>query len=108
MHSGSSVCTRRFTLENSLFSLPIQVAERSKVRMCWCVADHRLGLRVGIPPGAYVSVSGECCALSLIRPCKVAISRPEDLYRLLWSKKVKLSRYRPEPPGVFLVLIFRG
>jgi hypothetical protein len=44
--------------------------------------DHFLGLRVRIPPEAWISVSFECCVLSC-RGIRVRlITRPEEFYRV--------------------------
>jgi hypothetical protein len=40
-----------------------------------------LGLRVRIPPGAWMSVSCECCVLSGRGLCVRLITRPEESYR---------------------------
>jgi hypothetical protein len=46
-------------------------------------ADARLlRLWIRIPPGAWMSVSCECCVLSGRRLCDELISRPEKSYRL--------------------------
>ena len=48
-----------------------------------------LGLRVRIPPGAWMSVSCECCVLSGRGLCVGLITRPEQSYRMwcdwVWS-----------------------
>ena len=41
-----------------------------------------LGLRVRIPLGAWMSVSYECCVLSVTGLCDEPIRRPEESYRL--------------------------
>ena len=41
-----------------------------------------LGLRVRIPPGAWISVSCECCVLSGRGLCYGLVTRPEESYRL--------------------------
>jgi len=48
----------------------------------WDVADLLLGLRVRIPPAAWMSVSYDCCVLSGSGPCKEPIPRQEDYYRV--------------------------
>jgi len=40
-----------------------------------------LGLRVQIPPGAWMSYSFECCVLSGKGLCEGLITRPEEFYR---------------------------
>jgi hypothetical protein len=48
-----------------------------------------LGLRVRIPPGAWMSVSCECCVLSGRGLCDRLITRPEESYRVpLTSVKI--------------------
>ena len=42
----------------------------------------RLGLRVQIPPKAWMSVCCNCCVLSGIRCCDKLIPRPEESYRM--------------------------
>jgi hypothetical protein len=46
------------------------------------VAVRLLGLRVGIPPEAWMSVSCECCVLSCSGLCNGPIPHPEDPYRV--------------------------
>jgi len=52
-------------------------------------AAHWLGLRVRIPPVAWISVCCECCVLSARGLCDGLITRPEESYRLwcvwVWS-----------------------
>jgi hypothetical protein len=52
-------------------------------------AARFLGLRVRIPPGAWMSVSCECCVLSGRGLCVGLITRPEESYRVwcvwVWS-----------------------
>jgi hypothetical protein len=45
-------------------------------------AAHLLGLWVRIPPGAWMSVSCECCVLSGRGLCDGLIIRPEESYRV--------------------------
>ena len=45
-------------------------------------ATRLLGLRVRIPPAAWMSVCCECCVLSGRGLCVELITRPEDSYRL--------------------------
>jgi hypothetical protein len=45
-------------------------------------AVRLLGLRVRIPPGAWMSVSSECCLLSGRGLCDGLITRPEESYRM--------------------------
>jgi hypothetical protein len=45
-------------------------------------ADRLLGLRVRIPPGAWMFVCCECCVLSGRSLCDGLITRPEESYRL--------------------------
>jgi hypothetical protein len=45
--------------------------------------DRLLELRVRIPPGAWISVSSECCVFSGKGLCERPINRPEKSYRLL-------------------------
>jgi hypothetical protein len=49
-----------------------------------CAIGRLLGLRVRIPPGAWTSVSCECCVLSGRGLCVWPIGRPEESYRV-WS-----------------------
>jgi hypothetical protein len=48
---------------------------------CASAAARLLGLRVRIPPGAWMSVSCECCVLSGRGLCVGLITRPEEYYR---------------------------
>jgi hypothetical protein len=43
-------------------------------------AERLLGLRVRIPPGAWMSASCECCVLSGRGLCVGLITRPEESY----------------------------
>jgi len=45
-------------------------------------ATHFLGLRIRIPPGAWMSVYCECCLLSGRGLCVGLITRPEESHRL--------------------------
>ena len=55
-------------------------------------ATRLLGLRVRIPPGAWMSVCSECCVLSGRGLCDGPITSPEKSYRVgcvwVWSRKV--------------------
>jgi hypothetical protein len=55
------------------------VSERSQA---WIVAVRFLGLRVRIPPLAWISVSCERSVLSGKGPCVGLITRPEESYRV--------------------------
>ena len=46
------------------------------------VAARLLGLRVRVPPGAWMCVCCECCVLSCRYICDELITRPEESYRL--------------------------
>jgi hypothetical protein len=46
------------------------------------VATRLLGLRVGIPVGAWMFVSSECCVLSRSGLCDGPIIRPEEYCRV--------------------------
>ena len=61
--------------------MPIPLAERSKQGS---VATRLLGLRVRIPPGAWMSVSCECCVLSGTGLCNGPIPCPDESYQM-WS-----------------------
>ena len=45
-------------MPHKMDSMPVRVAEQSKARV---YADRLLGLRVRIPPGAWMVVRCECC-----------------------------------------------
>jgi hypothetical protein len=60
---------------------PIPVAARSKA---WVCAVRLLGLWVRIPPGAWMSVSCECCVLSGRGLCDGPVTRLEESYRVVW------------------------
>jgi len=68
---------------NQIHSMPIRVAAGSKVA-------GLLELWVQIPQGAWMFVSGKCCALSGTGLCVRLITRPEESYRLwcvwVWSR----------------------
>jgi hypothetical protein len=46
------------------------------------MAARLLGLWVRIPPRAWMSVCGECCALSGRGLCNELVPRPEESYRV--------------------------
>jgi len=48
----------------------------------WSAAAPLLGLLLRFPPGAWMSVSCECCELSGIGLCVGLITHPEESYRL--------------------------
>ena len=50
----------------------------------WSMSEtaRLLGLRVRIPPGAWMPVCRECCVLSGRGLCHGPITRPELLYRV--------------------------
>ena len=55
------------------------------------VAARLLGLRVRIPPGAWISVCCECCMLLGRGLCDGLITRPDEFYRVylcLWSRNL--------------------
>ena len=54
---------------------PIPVAEKSKARSAY---DPLLGLRVRMPPGAWLKVSCDCCVLSGRGLCDGLNTRPEE------------------------------
>ena len=66
------------TLLNAYVPRPNPVAARSKTGK----ASRPLGLRVRILPGAWVSVSCECCVLSGRGLCDGLITRPLESYRV--------------------------
>ena len=47
-----------------------------------CGEDRLLGLRVRIPPGESMSVSGECCVLQDMGLCDRPIPRTQEAHRL--------------------------
>jgi hypothetical protein len=49
---------------------------------CGSAAASLLGLWVEIPPGAWMSVSCECCVMSGRGLCVGLITRPEEFYRM--------------------------
>jgi hypothetical protein len=63
----------------SMCSVPILVTARPNA---WFAAARLLGLRVRIPPRAWMSVSCECCVLSGRGLCDGPITRPEESYRV--------------------------
>ena len=55
------------------------------------VADRLLGLRVRIPPGAWMPFCFDCCVLPCRGLCERPIPRPEEFYRLcvcVWSRNL--------------------
>jgi hypothetical protein len=70
---------------NAKIKVPICLRSRSqwpRGLRCGSAADRLLGLRVRIPPVAWMSVSCECCVLSGRGLCYGLITRPEESYRL--------------------------
>jgi hypothetical protein len=63
----------------SCISEPIPAAARSKA---WACGPRLLVLPVRIPPGSWVSVSCECCELSVKGLCDDPITRPEASCRM--------------------------
>jgi hypothetical protein len=59
---------------------------------CWSAAARLLGLRVRIPPGAWMSVSCECRMLSGRGLCVYLITRPEESY---WMWCVWVQSWSP-------------
>jgi hypothetical protein len=59
--------------------VPISMAAPSKA---WSAAARLLGLRVRIPPGAWMPVFCEFCVLSGRGLCVGLIIRPEEFYRV--------------------------
>ena len=57
-----------------------------------------LGLWVRIPPGAWMSVSCECCVLSSRGLCDGLITRPEESYRLWCVVECDLETSRMRRP----------
>jgi hypothetical protein len=55
---------------------------RETLKPILVVARSMLGLRVRIPPGAWIPLSCECCVLSVRGLCDGPISRPEESYRV--------------------------
>jgi len=62
------------------------------------VAARLLGLWVQIPPGAWMSVSCECCVLSGRGLCDGLITHPEEFYRLWWVVECDLETSRMRRP----------
>jgi hypothetical protein len=58
------------------------VSEQKIVQRRVSAADRLLGLRVRIPPGAWMSVCCKCCVLSDIGLCDEPIPHPEQSYRM--------------------------
>jgi len=67
--------------------ISIPVVARSKAWVC----GHCLGLRVRIPPEAWMSVSCVCCVLSGRGLCVGPIFGPEESYRA-WCVKMSVIR----------------
>jgi hypothetical protein len=85
-------------VELTTFRKPIPVAERSKA---WSASARLLGLRVRIPPRAWMFACCECCVLSGTGLCDGLITRPEESYRL-WCALVcdlETSRMRKLKPA---------
>jgi hypothetical protein len=63
--------------------------------------DRLLGLWVRISPGAWMSVSCECCVLSDRGLCDELVPCPEESYRVVCLKSVIVKRRKmrwPRPP----------
>ena len=82
--SNSSVTRLRAGRTRICYSIPVRSKNNYLFQIC-CVSPITvatpllLGLRVGIPPGAWMSVS-ECCVLSGRGLCVGLIARPEESY----------------------------
>jgi hypothetical protein len=66
------------------------------------VAAHLLGLRVRIPPRAWMSVSCEYCGLSGRGLCNGPIPRPEESYRVRGVCDLETSKNWPRPECGFV------
>ena len=62
-------------------------------------ATRLLGLWVQIPPGAWISVSCGCCALSVEGVCDRPIPPPEEAYWLWCGTVCDLKTWRIRQPG---------
>ena len=62
-------------------------------------ADRLLGLRVRIPPGAWMFVCCKCCVLSGRGLCDGPITRPEESYRLWCVLLCDLENRQNEAAG---------
>ena len=71
-------------------------------------ADHTLGLRVRIPPGAWRSVSHKCCVLPGRGPCDGLITRPEESYWLSCVTECDLEKSRKKRPWSAMGCCVRG
>jgi hypothetical protein len=67
------------------------------VLRCWSAAARLVGLRVRIPPGAWMSVSCECRMLSGRGLCVYLITRPEESYWMwcVWVRSWSLDNEEP-------------
>jgi hypothetical protein len=67
---------------------------------CESVAARMLGLRVRIPPWAWMNICCECCVLSGRGLCVGASTRPEESYRVCLSECYREASVRkPWPTG---------
>jgi hypothetical protein len=69
---------------------------------CGSAVAHMLGLRIWIPPGAWMSVSFQCCVLSGRGLCDGLIHRPEMYYWIcvchwVWSGAAISRQKRGQP-----------
>jgi hypothetical protein len=83
-------------------SVKLQNPSDREVARRGSVAFRLLGLRIRIPPGAWMSVSCECCVLSGRGLCVGLITLPEESYRM-WcvsdcDREAWIMR-RPWPTG---------
>jgi hypothetical protein len=75
-------CLRRSNRNLELSSHSIITNTDDPGVRCESAAARLLGLRVGIPLGAWMSVSWQCCVLSGREICVGLITRPEVSYQL--------------------------
>jgi hypothetical protein len=84
--------------------MPFPVAVRSKT---WVYGRSLAGMWVRIPPGAWMSVSCECCVLSGSGLCDGPIHRPEESYRV-YVGVLSVIRFSNNPLRLLQCLGIRG
>jgi len=73
-----------------LIGITVYSQTRWPRRLSRSAAARLLGLRVRIPPRAWMSVSYECCVSSSRKLCDGLITRPEMSYRV-WCVETRVT-----------------
>ena len=87
LNYGDWLCVERYHHPPNIVTVSL-IKHRNKFTSTMPVAARLRGLRVRIPPGAWMSVSCECCVLSGRVFCDGPITCPEESYRVVVCLRV--------------------